>query len=77
LRDIPEFRIHTKEWDHYVNIVHENLVRRNNDKYFIYENCTKIPIIVWHYPRENKKTQYAELCEKELQEHPENVTMKL
>lgn len=77
LRDIPEFRIHTKEWDHYVNMVHENLVRRNNDKYFIYENCTKIPIIVWHYPRENKKTQYAELCEKELQEHPENVTMKL
>jgi len=34
-------------------------------------------ITVWHYPQEDKKTNYAELCEADLKEFPDDYVMRL
>jgi len=63
LRTINEFRIHSKKWHKYINIVHEALVDENDEKKFLIDICTPISIAVWHYPKADKKTNYLELCE--------------
>ena len=77
LRTINEFRIHSKEWHKYINIVHEALVDENDNKMFLLQTCTPIPIAVWHYPKENKKTNYLELCEQDLELYPDDAIMRL
>ena len=77
LRTINEFRIHSKRWHKYINIVHEALVDENGEKTFLMETCTPILIAVWHYPKLNKKTNYLELCEKDLEVYPNDAIMRL
>ena len=77
LRTINEFRIHSKEWHKYINIVHEALVDENDNKMFLLQTCIPIPIAVWHYPKENKKTNYLELCERDLEIYPDDAIMRL
>jgi len=64
---MQEYRIHSRKWTHWVNIVHEALINTNNEKYFFEFECTPIDIVVWHYADHTKnKPNYAELCEAEL-----------
>ena len=77
IKTIPEFRIHSKRWNHYVNIVHEVLVNTFNEKMFLLEECTSINIEVWHYPKKNKQTNYLQLCEQDLEECPNDFSMRL
>ena len=77
VRAIPEYRIHSNWWDHYRNVVHEALYNRAEQKQFYTETCTKIDITVWHYPKADKVTNYAELCEKDLEECPDDYVMRL
>lgn len=76
-RAIIEYRIHSKDWNHYKNIVHEALYNTKEEKFFYQGFCTQIPIVVWHYPKKNKKTNYLELCEQDLEENPEDYIMRL
>lgn len=77
LRTIPEYRIHSKFWYKYENLVHEGLVNKLEQKMFYIQTCTKIPIEVWHYPIKNKQTNYMELCENAVKEMPDNWMMWL
>lgn len=77
IRQIPEYRIHSSNWYKWVNIVHEALVNYAGRKQFYIETCTEIPITVWHYPREQKITNYMELCEDDLLENPDDYVMRL
>ena len=77
VRAIPEYRIHSKEWNKWVNIVHEALINVKGQKQFYIETCTHIDITVWHYPKENKSTEYMELCEADLKEYPDDWVMHL
>ena len=77
LRSIKEYRIHSKYWDHWENIVHEALVNKMGIKQFYIETSTPMNITVWHYPQEDKKTNYAELCEADLKEFPDDYVMRL
>lgn len=77
IRKIPEYRFHSKEWARWVNIVHEALVDRKGDKQFFIETCTPLPITVWHYPHKEGQTNYMELCERQLQEYPDDWVMRL
>ena len=76
-RTIQEFRIHSKFWDHYKNVVHEALYNKTEEKVFFIQSCTPIDIAVWHYPKKNKKTNYLELCEYDLEENPDDFVMRL
>lgn len=77
IRQIPEYRFHSKEWAKWVNVVHEALVDRKGEKQFFVETCTKIPITVWHYPHKSGNTNYMELCELQLEEYPDDWVMRL
>ena len=77
LRTIQEFRIHSKKWHKYVNVVHEALVNELGEKMFLLDSCTSIPIEVWHYPKQNKETNYLELCEYDLELYPNDAIMRL
>lgn len=77
IRQIPEYRFHSKEWSKWVNVVHEALVDRKGEKQFFVETCTPIDIIVWHYPHKTGNTNYMELCERQLEEYPNDWVMRL
>lgn len=77
IRQIPEYRFHSKEWAKWVNVVHEALVDRKGDKQFFVETCTPIPVTVWHYPHKTGNTNYMELCELQLEEYPDDWVMRL
>ena len=77
LRTIPEYRIHSKFWYKYDNLVHEGLVNKAGEKMFYVQNCTPINIEVWHFPKKNKQTNYMELCEDAVKEVPDNWMMWL
>ena len=77
VRAIPEYRIHSRKWNHYKNIVHEAIYNDMEQKEFYVEICTPIDITVWHYPKQNKVTHYAELCEEDLKEYPDDYIMRL
>ena len=78
IRTIEEFRVHSKEWSSWKNIVHEALINHKGTKYFLRETCTPLDIEVWHYPKEeNKSIFYAELCEQNLEETPDDDLMRL
>ena len=76
LRTIKEYRIHSKEWTHWINIVHEAIVKENEEKRFFIETCTPINITVWHYSK-HQETNYCELCEQDLEEYPNDWMMRL
>ena len=77
IRQIPEYRLHSADWYKWVNIVHEALVNHAGNKQFFVETSTPIPITVWHYPKQNKQTNYLELCEEDLKEIPDDWVMRL
>lgn len=77
LKTIPEFRIHSKKWSHYENIVHEVIVTDFGQKMFDIQECIPMEIEVWHFPKQNKKTNYLQLCEEELKEYPNDPLMRL
>jgi hypothetical protein len=76
-RTIKEYRIHSREWTHWENIVHECVVKDDGERRFYQNICTPVDIEVWHYPKISKEVDYAELCEQDLIEHPENSLMEL
>ena len=76
-RSIKEYRIHSKQWYKYINIVHEALINEAGEKMFFRNFTTPVDITVWHYPDLSKNRNYAELCEKELNIHPEDSLMRL
>ena len=76
IRTIKEYRIHSKNWHKWVNIVHEALVNQVGNKQFYIETCTPIDITVWHYS-EHKENNYMELCEQDLEEYPDDWIMRL
>ena len=77
VRAIPEYRLHSKKWNHYKNIVHEAIYNDMEQKEFFVEICTPIDITVWHYPKKDKVTNYAALCEEDLKEYPDDYIMRL
>lgn len=77
MRQIPEYRFHSKEWKTWVNVVHEALIDRKGDKQFFVETCTPIDVTVWHYPHKTGNTNYMELCERQLKEYPDDWVMRL
>ena len=78
IRAIKEYRVHSKSWVRWVNIVHEAIVTNSGRKQFYIETCTPLDIVVWHYPTKNgRQTNYMELCEADLVEHPEDWVMHL
>lgn len=77
LRTIDEFRIHSKFWDHWENIVHEALYNKCGEKHFYFDICTPIDITVWHYSQGEKTDLYIELCEKGIEEQPGDDVMRL
>ena len=77
LRTIPEYRIHSKAWYKWINIVHEALINRTGKKTFYIDTCNPVDIEVWHLPEKNKKTNYMELCEQDLEENPDDHVMRL
>lgn len=77
LRTIPEYRIHSKAWYKWINIVHEALIDRTGKKTFYLDTCNPVDIEVWHLPEKNKKTNYMELCEQDLEEQPDDYVMRL
>ena len=77
IRAIPEYRIHSKGWTQWVNIVHEAITTPSGRKQFYVETCTPIDITVWHYPTKNGDTNYMELCEQDLLENPNDYVMRL
>lgn len=77
LRAIHEYRIHSKEWHTWVNIVHEAITTTSGRKQFYIETCTPMDITVWHYPTKESLTNYMELCERDLEEYPDDWIMHL
>ena len=76
IRTIKEYRIHSKQWDHWENIVHEALVNIYGQKQFYIETCSPVDIAVWHYSA-HKENNYMELCEEDLKEYPNDWVMRL
>ena len=76
IRTIKEYRLHNKEWTHWVNIVHEAICKEDGEKRFYMESCNKVPITVWHYSK-HKENNYLELCEEDLKEYPDDWIMRL
>lgn len=76
VRTIKEYRVHSREWTHWVNIVHEAICKEDGEKRFYMEACHKMDIAVWHYSKK-RDTNYMELCEQDLEENPEDWIMRL
>ena len=76
-KTMQEYRVHSKKWHRWINIVHEALVNESGDKYFYEFNCIPIDIAVYHYGDHHNQKTYAALCERELEEHPDNLLMRL
>lgn len=74
---IQEYRIHSKDWYKWINIVHEALINHAGRKQFLVQTCTPVDITVWHYPKKKGQTNYMELCEQDLKENPEDWIMRL
>jgi hypothetical protein len=77
IRTIKEYRIHSREWTHWINIVHEAIVKDNGEKRFYMDACNPVDIAVWHYAKKGKQTNYMELCERDLEEYPDDWIMRL
>lgn len=77
IKAIQEYRIHSKDWYKWINIVHEALINHAGQKQFLIDVTTPVDIIVWHYPTKQGKTNYVELCEEDLKENPEDWVMHL
>ena len=77
IRAIKEYRIHNKKWTHWENVVHEALINDKGEKQFYIESCTPIDITVWHYPKDNKEQDYVALCERAVEDNPEDWIMQL
>ena len=75
-KTIQEYRIHSKEWNKYVHMVHETLENIKGDLHFAETDTTPIDIAVYHYGN-TKSKNYAKLCEDELKEHPDDAVMRL
>ena len=71
-----EHRIHNSSW-HYHGIVHEQLYNVAEDRIFFDDECIKVPIIVWHFPKNTNNKSYIELCERAVEEEPNNWLMHL
>lgn len=71
-----EYRIHNNLW-HYEGIVHEQLHDIGGRREFFSDECIKIPITVWHYPTNPNREVYIELCERGVEEQPDNWIMHL
>lgn len=77
IKQIDEYRIHSKDWYKWVNIVHEALINHKGNKQFFIETSTPIDITVWHYPTKQGQTNYMDLCEEDLKENPDDWVMHL
>lgn len=76
IQNFKEYRIHSKIW-HYKGIVHEQLYDIADSRGFSYDEVINIPITVWHYPLKPNREIYIELCERGVQEEPDNWIMHL
>ena len=76
IRTIKEYRLHSKEWTHWVNIVHEAICKDDGEKRFYVESCNPVDIVVWHYSKK-RENNYMELCEQDLLEYPDDWIMRL
>ena len=76
LQKFIEYRIHNKTW-HYQGVVHEQLHDFTGKREFFADECRQIPIEVWHYPTNPNREIYIELCERGVQEQPNNWIMHL
>ncbi len=78
-KSMLEYRVHSRKWQRWINVVHEALVNEYGDKYFFDFDCTPMDIVVWHLTnhRDFHHHNYSELCENELREHPNNEVMHL
>lgn len=76
IRTIKEYRLHSKEWTHWVNIVHEAICKDDGEKRFYMEACNPVDIAVWHYSKK-RENNYMELCEEDLKEYPDDWIMRL
>lgn len=77
LRAISEYRLHNKDWTHYINVVHENLCHKNGEKRFFANIATPIPITVWHYPDLSRNKHYVSLCEEQVRQYPNDDLARL
>ncbi len=77
LKQMKEYRIHSKNWKTWINIVHEALINNFGEKTFYVETSTPVDITVWHYNTKIGKTNYMELCEQDLEEKPDDWVMRL
>lgn len=71
-----EYRIHSNLW-HYQGIVHEQLHDVGGRREFFADECIQVPITVWHYPTNPNREIYIELCERGVEEQPNNWIMHL
>lgn len=76
IQRFTEYRIHSKNW-HYRGIVHEQLHDVNGAREFFLDECIQVPITVWHYPTNPNREIYVELCERGIEEQPNNWLMHL
>ena len=54
IRTIKEYRLHSKDWVRWVNIVHEAIVKEDGQKRFYMEACNPVDIQVWHYSKKRE-----------------------
>lgn len=71
-----EHRIHNNTW-RYHGIVHEQLYNIGGEREFFADECVNVPITVWHYPTREDKSSYIELCQRALEEEPNNWLMHM
>ena len=76
VQQFVEYRIHSNIW-HYEGIVHEQLHDITGDRSFYPDECIIVPITVWHYPTNPNREIYIELCERGVEEQPNNWVMHL
>lgn len=77
LKQMEEFRVHSRKWYKWINVVHEALINYKGTKYFPYNETTPLHFVVWHYPKKTKEVNYAELCEEHLKLYPDDALMEL
>jgi hypothetical protein len=56
--------------------VHEAICTEAGEKRFYMESCNPVDIEVWHYAK-SRENHYAELCEEDLKEKPNDWIMRL
>lgn len=76
IQKFMEYRIHNRHW-HYKGIVHEQLCDIMGDRDFFSDECIECPITVWHYPTNPNRVTYVKLCERGVEENPNNWIMHL